>query len=1142
MKQPLNLRDLTQKYYSAINANSLLLKQPSKVGPHSQELSTRKLRYKDFFEQQYQDFRRATATSIVSSYDSWKVLKKHTAWIDAWIRFTWDYATLELSLILQDFVEISQQKVSFLASNITQMENRIEELKGYLHSLENEEGTRDPAEYSYYKQSLQDALQKVHQSHKEFNTLQEVLPLIPETELTENNLHKIFLIFARGGYGRAELSFSSDFDIGYCLDIKKASKIEILLAQEIIKRMEELFQDIPLDIASQYFELGEDLSRFAASEMMHTIPSILEGRAIHGATKILANLKQELFEVCTPEKLIRYFQVQMEQIEPEKNNEIFHIKSGYGGLRHLQFALWMALVLYRLPSGNSLYILKYLKAEKVISKSKFDHLCYALAFYNDLRNFLGLYDCFTQQLSQIGAENLTGQIPLKADCLDDRSCMAYLKLMDRFTTVDFMDRSRLHSIHAVASIANRIVKQLLDHTVKQQLSDFVIITHLGSNQINQFEAVNPVANSIWNLQARHSQPEQNQYLLDDDGKHPFFLKLKHLSALFLHIAQKGTQLSDQVKDRFSALIPQLYDQDFSAQTSALKDFIFRLFQAKFTSAAISQMMEISSPLSNQGEIKTLLGVFLPEVNQMRYLLRNVEIHEYPLCIHSLKALQAVEKEAVNFRKKEPELWRFISDEDMFALKWSTFFHDIGKINPYKNHEQFGPVLATKMLLQLGWDKGAESLELIRLLIRHHQSVVRFSHLSTFLDVGILKFFELAQRSPRKVILLYLINLCDFKSVNSTMSRKTGSLEHFFEKTLSILEAFKSDHLRGSITKVVNDYLDNKIEETRVEVLVELLLQQCCNKDLDKTLLEPLSKIAPTEADQIEGQRKELDKFLHFLKLAELDAKTLDNYRLRFKQIIHRIVSKENISTLVLPFCTNWNWFFTTIPNRLLLSSPSEVLGAQLLHFQDYRNKNICFSYIAGNRDEYDTVLFYCLENPQIHAKIAYSLGQLGMNIENGKINKVCYNNQREGVVGFFQVSHGREVKHPTSLELESLVSNLVLPPLTFSQNQVKDETNIQLTTYQETEKGYLIEELEPDQFSRVQRDFVAIKLSLYDEPFCYFKIVKTFEHLKIIPQQITITTIGEQIIDYFYLSPEDQDKIDQTNLQKDLVSHLNAEF
>ncbi len=1140
MTNPEKTNPLVKGYFDSFKKERTKLSPNTGDTSNQPELGLRRKHYTQIFETHYQDFRKSCAAELLTSNSSWDLLLKHTAWSDAWVIFTWYYVIEERDLLVSEFVEIGQQKLSYLGSSIIQIENRIKELKGYLAPLEDQTSDPDPAEYAYYRQNLAASISKLEKAIMEYDVLKEVVPILPSVKIDIDHITNHILIFARGGFGRGELTFSSDLDIGYCCDRSSLSVIDLVFSQELIKRMEELYHNISWSIASQYFELDEDLSRFAKPDMMHTIPSILEARPIFGCEKKLLALKYSIREVCTEEQLVLFFQEQMEKLIPDKQHEIFHIKNGFGGIRHLQYSLWMAMVVFSLSQGVSRFVLDELRKRGIISQSKLGHLQYALEFYFDLRNFLGLFEFYEKNLIEIELDGLPKRDNSKNDFLDDPSCIAYLKLKERFITVDFMDRSRLHSINVVSKAASLIVNQLLDRTVEERLNGFSVVRHLGNKQIIEFKPMLVSSTTSWNIQLKAKQSEQLKQLTHALKECLFFLDLAFLFELFTYIAKTGNPLNEKLVVKFSAIIPDIYQLDTKDKSSLIKNFIYLLFQQPHASIAVGQMMEIASPLSYHGESQTLLGAFLPVSNQMRYLLRNLEVHEYPLCVHSLKALKEVEAQIIKSKNTDPELWKFIGEKDIFALKWSTFFHDIGKINPYKNHEELGPVICSEMLQRLGWNKGSELMELIRFLVRHHQSVVRFSKLSSFLDVGILKFFELAQRSPRKVLLLYLVNLCDLKSVSSAMSRKTGSLTKFYNRTLNILEEFKSEQSEGSLNEMVNNYLDRKIGEIRFQVLLEILLQQCCNKSLEKIILTPLSNTRPDELKKIVKVQKELKRDLHFIELGELDSKTLENYRNRAKQSINKTLSIKTIQYLAAPFARNCDWFFTALPNRFLLSFTPEVLVPQLFDFMEYNKSNLHFSLIEGGKDEYDTLLFCAREDQKVHAKIAYALGRMGMNIENGKVNTVEYRARKKGVVGFFQVSNEMTKKITKISELETLLDNLSLPPLTFSQNQVVKDSNIQLTSYKENKKGYLVKELENDQYVRKREGFTAIKLTFFDKPFCYFKIMQAFNKLGIIPQQITVTTIGKQIVDYFYLPEKEFKKVGQKMIQIELNRHLKA--
>ena len=79
--------------------------------------------------------------------------------------------------------------------------------------------------------------------------------------------------------------------------------------------------------------------------------------------------------------------------------------------------------------------------------------------------------------------------------------------------------------------------------------------------------------------------------------------------------------------------------------------------------ALRIMLEISDPIGLNDPAffggtttqkylpDTLLGRFIPECNQMHFLLRNLSYHQYPVSIHSLNAVQAAEEELQILQKQ-----------------------------------------------------------------------------------------------------------------------------------------------------------------------------------------------------------------------------------------------------------------------------------------------------------------------------------------------------------------------------------------------------------------------------------------------------------------------------------------------------------
>lgn len=1084
-------------------------------------LKERKGFFAEFFLKQWDKFCAQEAKLTLKRGNALVQVERISDWMDQWVIFSWAVVRSEEREVVRELAKESQSKLGFLRSGLPAKEIKVEELQGLLYLPDGSRSPMDPAEYAYYDKLLLELTQEVAGGTEELELLEETLPSLKDYKSSASAYDRCFALVARGGFGRRELTFSSDVDLAYLVDPSQCSRLILMVLQELIRRLQELFVEMPLDMASQYFELGEDLSRFAETDALHTIPSILEARVIQGSQKTLKAFQDQMRAMCPQEKMVRYLKSQVGVLHQDRLDEL-EIKEGRGGLRHMQYANWMVLVLLNPKKTRSLEIAQGLLAMGWITKVEAELLSQGLEFFLDLRNFLGLFERYKPQLTAMGEVQLAKE-SLKVDRFNDRAAMAYLKLKDRFTTVDQLDRFRLNTVTQLDRIADKIMSRVLDRNIEERLEGFLLVKHLGSNEVQKLLP--------YSASKKRALGENLSLFLDWDN----------LYELFLYLAKNGNNLSPQLAEDFSGLLGELWSQRAEIPPGPLKVFIYEFFQAEYTAQAASQMLEIALPLDSEGRARTFLGLFLPEVNQMRYLLRNTEVHQYPLCLHSLKALRQMELEMARFRKREPELWRFLTREDFFALKWSVLFHDLGKINPYKDHEEQGPKLANLMLGRLGFDENSDLLDQIRLLIQHHQSMVRFAKLSTHMDLGILKFFELAQRDPRRLILLYLVNLSDFKSVNDKMAEKAGFLEDFFERTLSILEEFRRRGNQRSLTQITNDFLDRKVEEQKELVVLDLLLRQCCHKSLDEVVLTPLASLAPKAAEGLGKNRKELGSSIHYLNLGELDVKSLEKHYFRFVRLLKDHLNPEERFQLAQPYVSDWDWFFATIPNRYLLSADPQRLARQLIDFDGYNKSALRFSFVKGDAGEYDSFLFYAMNDLSLQAKIAFALNSKGINLEQGKINQVRYAGGQIGIVGFFQGtnSHKAEV---TAVELESTIANLVLPDLGRPSWAHKTPSKIQVQYMLEREKGYVVVEREKGRFERVTQEVWAVKVSMLDTTYGYFKIMAALDSLGVMPLQVTVNTVGNQIVDYFYVSTPDRTKLVDQDFETVLGRFLNSEI
>ncbi|MDH5560402.1 MAG: HD domain-containing protein [Deltaproteobacteria bacterium] len=1102
-------------------------------------LKERKELYQQFFAKHYQDFRNLSARFLLNETGTEAIITAHTSWMDAWIEFTWEYILEEKELLKIEMLSYSSKQLNYLKNKLNDKIQKETEISNQLLLKKGHPLYLDSFEITYYKKSQQQIQEDIKRVKNEVAELEEIIPLVPKIRITQNKLFKIMTIFARGGYGREELSFCSDVDLGYCVKKIGTNPALVHFAQETIKRMEELFHTLSIDFASQYFELDEDFSRFSRQASLHAVPSILEGRNLLGNSQILKELKSQILPNKLKETLIRFLKGQLDE-HTKTSNDDFWIKESFGGLRHFHYALWMSMILFKTHRSNSINLLELLVQKNWISSLELEKLKTALYFYFELRNFLGLISCYQEDFTNAGLKFPPKKTKNDINYLDNLSLRGYLRLKYRFTTVDEMDRLRLFSVDSVSVISQKISNLVLDRKITQYFDHFKTLIHLGKDQLTHIEifpntagqtshSPNPLKKSFWRT------------FLHEDLFTETFLNPDNLFSLFLYLAKTGYRLSPELIDSFSRIIPNLERKKKSFPKEKIKDFIYDLFIADKASSAVDQMIVISGNIEWNGSSTSLLGVFLPEVNQMRFLLRNLSIHEYPLCVHSVKALIQVEMEINKLQAKEPDFWQLISPDDLFALKWAVLFHDLGKINPHKDHEKSGPELSAKMLIKLGWDSESDLLVMVRLLVRNHQSVVRYSQLSTHLDLGILKFFELAERDPKKTILLYLINISDFKSVNSELNKKSAHLESFFEKTISILDEFIQTKDRKSLHFVAHDYLDRIIEDLKVSVLFELFIKQCRDKSLDEVIIQPLEKLSLPKSEKVVKQKPQLESNLEFINKSHLDNISVESYKMTFKRTLRQSVGFENLLE-ISPYKEVIRWFFSAVPNRHLLSSSVDTLATQVLQFKRFRSDEVRISFVKGDQGEYDTLMFYSLGDPQVETKVAYAINHKGINIENGKINRILYNDQQVGIIGYFQTSRVNEKEGLSNIELESMIANMSIPKLKLEKRKNDQDAFFQLQFFTESEKGYLVNEDGNNHYSRITKEFFVAKISLYDHPFCLFKILLAFSEIKAQPKQVTITTIGNQVIDYFYFDPADKPKLIKSSFKKLLREHLDSKL
>ena len=90
-------------------------------------------------------------------------------------------------------------------------------------------------------------------------------------------------------------------------------------------------------------------------------------------------------------------------------------------------------------------------------------------------------------------------------------------------------------------------------------------------------------------------------------------------------------------------------------------------------------------------------------------------------------------------------------------------------------------------------------------------------------------------------------------------------------------------------------------------------------------------------------------------------------------------------------------------------------------------------------------------------------------------------------------------------------------------------------------KGYRVVAHE-GRFERRAAEFHHLRVVLRDEPFLFYKVSRAFDLFDAEVQQSLITTIGNQVVDYFYLTPADLERLRASTFEEVLLSLVTSDL
>jgi UTP:GlnB (protein PII) uridylyltransferase len=581
------------------------------------------------------------AKANLEAEHSYEMMFTHARLVDGLHRFAFAVACQELPALTRLQVLGGERELAFEKELLPKKNESLAQAKAQVAALEEGEAV-SASERAYYDQVEQNVAREVERCRERITRLEGGLPawraFRPARELLEQRL----VLFARGGYGRAELSFSSDVDTGWVVETRGVPPGAEVILQELIVRAEKLLNKAGLRTAHQYFETGEDLTRFTEPDTVHTVPSVLEGRVILGNPAVLGKLQENFLAVLPYEEFLKK-KISEFQAQNRPSLTDMDLKEDSGGLRTIQVPLWILGVTYRARSFMTGDLLTAARKHGLLSVWEASRYLRALELLCELRNFLGF-----AERHYFDKEARAGNFKIDAfppNRLTDGLARLYLFRKGRFSSLDRLDAYRLRLASDVRRISAALLERMLDRTITHGLGDFGVSVHLGRNTITAI------------LAPDGSVTEEPAALFHDRDA---------MLRLFGFVARTDYDLSEPLKDALSEAVRSLPAADAEHADARNAEGMSAIVGAPHAHRALETMLQISDPLSP--ELDTLLGRFIPEFDRIAFLVRDPKTASVPYhqrLIHCLENGQA----SLDWMKHEyPELHALLGAEHILAFK------------------------------------------------------------------------------------------------------------------------------------------------------------------------------------------------------------------------------------------------------------------------------------------------------------------------------------------------------------------------------------------------------------------------------------------------------------------------------------------
>jgi [protein-PII] uridylyltransferase len=525
-----------------------------------------------------------------------------------------------------------------------------------------------------------------------------------------------------GGYGRSELAPYSDLDFMILWHEEGPEQREFLtIFLQIIWQTGKKISHASRSIEDCLKAIDED----------HTVlTAFLDSRFICGDLKLYKD-----FNITIQERLssLPYNFIEAKFIEQKKRYEQFgdskyvlepNVKQGVGGLRDLQFLLWIVRYYYKIHSFSDLVKLG------ILSKREALHL-------EKSYNFLWAVRCHLHYLEKRGEERLTF----------DRQQDISLKMR-------YKNRSNIRAVERFMKHYYLIIKEV-DASVK-------LFKALLQSDISPKKNISKNISYIYVQEGDWINIKEDTLFLRDEAE-------------FFHIFILAKRLNLEVHPHVLRLMSQhsiFLDESFRKNNDAN-----RLFLKILTTP---QNLENNLRILNETGV---LGKFIPDFGRVIALMQYDTYHTYTVDEHTIIAMGLLSQiEQGLLQEAFPHAYQVmqtLSQKEVLYL--GLFLHDIAK-GRGGDHSVLGEEIALHLGKRLGLNE--EKTKTAAWLVRNHLGMSRFAFKRDLSDPKTIQDFMILVETHERLKLLYLLTICDIRAVGSHIwnSWKAQLLEQLYKAT------------------------------------------------------------------------------------------------------------------------------------------------------------------------------------------------------------------------------------------------------------------------------------------------------------------------------------------------------------------------